>query len=110
MIGIARHKLVDHWRRREREERALHVAVDNRDEVDASWDRPVDFDRAVAVLDTLPPQYRLVLTLRYFDDLSVPEVAVLVERTVHGAESLLARARRAFRTAYEGAEGGRDDR
>jgi RNA polymerase sigma-70 factor (ECF subfamily) len=110
LIGIARHKLVDHWRRRAREERTLHLAADADDEVDDPWDRQVDADRAAAVLDGLPAHYRLVLTLRYLDDLSVPEVAVLVDRTVHGTESLLVRSRRAFRDAYERAEGGRRGR
>jgi len=40
------------------------------------------------------------LTLRYLDDLSVPEVAALLQRTVHGTEALLVRARAAFRRSY----------
>ena len=42
----------------------------------------------------------MVLTLRYLDDLPVPEVAVLIDRTLHATEALLVRARAAFRRAY----------
>jgi RNA polymerase sigma-70 factor (ECF subfamily) len=41
-----------------------------------------------------------VLSLRYLDDLTVPEVADALGRSVHATESLLARARRAFRMSY----------
>jgi RNA polymerase sigma-70 factor (ECF subfamily) len=47
----------------------------------------------------------VVLTLRYLDDLSVPEVASELGRTVHATEALLSRARRAFRRAYDEREG-----
>jgi RNA polymerase sigma-70 factor (ECF subfamily) len=42
----------------------------------------------------------MVLTLRYCDDLPVPDVASLIGRTVHATEALLVRARSAFRRAY----------
>ena len=48
----------------------------------------------------LAPHHQAVLTLRYLDDLSVPEVAALLGRTVHATEALLTRARRAFKRAY----------
>ena len=38
--------------------------------------------------------------MRYLDDLSVPAVAEILGRSVHATESVLARARRAFRTSY----------
>jgi len=47
-----------------------------------------------------------VLTLRYLDGLSVPEVSELLGRTVHATEALLVRARHAFRARY--AEGSCD--
>ena len=44
--------------------------------------------------------HRTALTLRYLDGLPVPEVAALLDRTVHATEALLVRARLAFRRAY----------
>ncbi len=99
LIGVARHKLVDHWRRRAREERSLHMLPEEAQESDGIEER---FERARtrAVLDELGPHHRAALTLRYLDGLSVPEVAQHLERTVHATEALLVRARNAFRTAY----------
>lgn len=106
LIGTARHKLVDHWRRREREERTLRLV--EADRLDDPWDVELDAVRAQQVLDGLSPQHRAVLTLRYLDDLTVPRVATLMDRTVHATEALLARARTAFRRLYL-TTGGSDD-
>ena len=42
------------------------------------------------------------VNVNLFDGLSVPEVAHVLDRTVHATEALLVRARAAFRAAYEG--------
>jgi len=102
LIGTARHKLVDHWRRREREERGLRL-VDGGGTEDP-WDAELDALRAQQVLDALSPGHRAALTLRYLDDLPVPQVAALLGRTLHATEALLVRARTAFRRRYESTE------
>jgi RNA polymerase sigma-70 factor (ECF subfamily) len=102
LIGTARHKLVDHWRRREREERGLRL-LDGGDTEDP-WDAELDALRAAEVLDRLTPAHRAALTLRYLDDLPVPQVAALLGRTLHATEALLVRARTAFRRHYESTE------
>src|SRR5581483_5680957 len=101
LIGVARHKLVDHWRRQAREQRHLHLAHDTPAEQDDPWDVRLDALRAQQTLQGLPPHHRLVLTLRYLDDLSVPQVAAELGRTRHATEALIVRARAAFRRAYE---------
>ncbi len=112
LIGVARHKLVDHWRQLAREERSLAaVADDPTAQVVAvdPWDARLDALRAQDTLHALAPQHRAALTLRYLDDLSVAEVARTLDRTLHATEALLVRARSAFRTAYiQGEEAGRD--
>jgi len=106
LIGVARHKLVDHWRREAREESKLALAADD-DTID-DWDVRLDAMRARATLDELGPVHRTALTLRYLDGLPVPEVAKLLDRTVHATEALLVRARLAFRRAYGDEEVHRD--
>lgn len=101
LIGIARHKLVDHWRRVEREDRRLHAVADNTVDVDDPWDVQLDMMTARDVLDDLGAHHRTALTLRYVDDLPVAEVASELGRTTHATEALLVRARIAFRTRYE---------
>jgi RNA polymerase sigma-70 factor (ECF subfamily) len=46
------------------------------------------------------------LTLRYLDDLPVPQVAELLGRSMHATEALLVRARTAFRRASAEMEDG----
>jgi RNA polymerase sigma-70 factor (ECF subfamily) len=104
MIGVARHKLADHWRRRARDDRLVaELAVDPGidDPVSDPWDSQLTSMRAVDVLRRLGDHHRAALTLRYVDGLPVPEVADLLGRTVHATEALLVRARSAFRKAYE---------
>jgi RNA polymerase sigma-70 factor (ECF subfamily) len=106
LVGVARHKLVDHWRRQSREERSLQLLPEPVAEVDDIADR-FERTRAREVLDELGAHHRAALTLRYIDGLSVPEVAEHLVRTVHATEALLVRARNAFRVAY--ARGDFDD-
>jgi RNA polymerase sigma-70 factor, ECF subfamily len=109
LVGVARHKLVDHWRRQAAEERRLEAVaslpVEAPQLVDAA---ELDERRALAVLGSLGPHHRAALTLRYLDGLSVPRVAAELDRTVHATEALLVRARNAFRTAYARPEGSDD--
>ena len=105
LIGIARHKLADHWRRAARSSAA--VDLDDSD-LDANacaadpWDAVIDTQRVLNVLERLGPHHRSALTLRHLDGLPVPQVAALLGRTVHATEALLVRARVAFRAVYEG--------
>jgi RNA polymerase sigma-70 factor (ECF subfamily) len=107
LVGIARHKLVDHWRRQAREERKLRLAEAEPAYEDDSWESRLDAVRAHEVLARLGAHHRSPLMLRYLDGLSVAEVAAHLRRSVHATEALLVRARAAFRKAYE--EGGADD-
>ncbi len=99
LVGIARHKLVDHWRAAERDERGLHAVAGSEPDADP-WDDHLDALLAREVLDAQSAQHRAALTLRYLDDLAVADVARTLGRTVHATEALLTRARAAFRRTY----------
>lgn len=104
LIGIARHKLHDEWRRVARRPRpetlddADHETIPDGDE---PWDVVLDRHLVGGVMDELGAHHRSALALRYFDGLPVPEVAAQLGRTVDATETLLVRARRRFRTVYE---------
>lgn len=106
VIGIARHKLVDHFRRAERDTRRM-AALSARELGVAGPARsspptaPDDIDDALAVL---PALQRAVLILHYMDRLSVREVARSIGKTEAATASLLARGREAFRLAYPEAD------
>ena len=99
LIAVGRHKLVDHWRARARDDRKLallHSATSHDDEPIAV----IDPAEATAALAKLNPTYRAALVLRHVDDLPVPEVAGHLGRTLEATEQVLTRARAAFRHVY----------
>jgi RNA polymerase sigma-70 factor, ECF subfamily len=96
IYGIARHKLLDHYRR---QERRVRDAVGESETMPAATLAEVD-DRAHAALAAVPPAQRIALVLRHVDGLSVPEVAAALGRSVEAVESLLVRGRVGFRRAY----------
>jgi RNA polymerase sigma-70 factor, ECF subfamily len=52
------------------------------------------------VINKLPARYARVLELRFGDELTVPEISRTLQMTEDAAESLLTRARQAFRAAW----------
>ena len=96
LIGTARHKLIDHWRRTERRKEELAELWDDM-AIDDPNDAALEVASAQAVLAELAPSHRAVLTLRYLDDLPVGDVATTIGRTVHATEALLTRAKAAYR-------------
>jgi RNA polymerase sigma-70 factor, ECF subfamily len=102
VYGIARHKLLDHYRREQRADRQLEVASESEeageelvlaDRAEARW-------RAVAALGAVAASQRAALVLCYLDGYSVPEAARLLGKSVEAVESLLARGRQSFKRAY----------
>ena len=105
LIGVARHKLVDHWRRAERENRSLRaVDADPVGTPADEWDIRLDALAAHRTLARLGAHHRGALTLRYLDGLPVRDVADALGRTVGATEVLLVRAKAAFRDLYEHGE------
>jgi RNA polymerase sigma-70 factor (ECF subfamily) len=99
LIGVARHKLVDHWRRQARDERVLQ-AVAEVPPAEDDWTEALEEGPALAALSRLGAHHRAALTLRHVDGLPVAEVAEHLGRTLHATEALLVRARVALRRAY----------
>jgi RNA polymerase sigma-70 factor (ECF subfamily) len=104
LMGVARHKLADHYRRRRDRFSTTVADVPESSDAQDNWDFELDRIVAESVLARLSESHRTVLALRYMDDRTVPECADLIGRTVHATEALLVRARRAFRAHYP--EGG----
>jgi RNA polymerase sigma-70 factor, ECF subfamily len=105
LVGVARHKLADHWRRVGRERRSLALAEAGGEALADPWEDWLDADAAYAALSRLPVQQRAALTLRYLDGLPVAAVAEHLGRSLHATETLLARSRAALRRVYREGEG-----
>ena len=65
-------------------------------------------ERVHLALDRLPPSYARAMEWRYCEGLEVAEIARRLETSYKATESLLSRARKAFREIYE--EMGREPR
>src|SRR4051794_12925542 len=97
VLGIARHKLLDHYRRQSRRERTVELG----DDLELVSGVPEDAnDLAVAALARVPASQRAALVLRHLDGFSVPEIASALGRSIEAVESLLVRGRTNFRRAY----------
>jgi RNA polymerase sigma-70 factor (ECF subfamily) len=110
LCGIARHKLADHFRaidRDERRQRRMEVRQIQIDEDKGTELGIEDRSMIAEILRSLPASQRAVLVFVVLDDLPVAQAARLLGKSRGATESLLFRARDSFRRAY-GAEN-RDD-
>jgi RNA polymerase sigma-70 factor, ECF subfamily len=101
IYGIARHKLLDHYRRRERVERAGAFDPDaGLSEIPLDETAHEARDRAVAALAAVAVSQRAALVLCYLDGFSVPEIAAALGKSTAAVHSLLERGRASFKSAY----------
>jgi RNA polymerase sigma-70 factor (ECF subfamily) len=95
LCGIAVNVLRNHLRTRRR--RASRQDSLNGDPLVADRERAT---RVAEALATLPERSERVLRMKYLDRMTVAEIAAACEQTEKAVESLLSRARNAFREAY----------
>jgi RNA polymerase sigma-70 factor, ECF subfamily len=103
IVGIARHRLVDHYRATAGPANrvvALGDWIDEQPDERDDFGPILDRDLAIAVLDALPASQRMAIALRYLDGMSVPDIAGQSGKSVHAVESLLARGRATFKRHY----------
>src|SRR5207302_958206 len=67
---------------------------------DAALEQREQAERIARALADLPERYEAVLRAKYLDGRSVAEIAAAWDETPKAVESLLTRAREAFREAY----------
>ena len=107
LLGIAKHKVEDYYRRRLRE----FQTSEEGDDLPAEPSLVVNFDDRLEhisrheqiqrILIMLPEHYALVLLWRYFDNRSVREMAEMTGSTEKSMERLLARAREQFKKRWQ---------
>jgi RNA polymerase sigma-70 factor (ECF subfamily) len=104
LCGIARHKLADHFRRLERDERRqfqLEVREITFGSDSRAWGSADERTAIRAALDRLPVAQRAALLFIDLDDRPVREVGRLLGRSESATQSLVTRARANFRRAYD---------
>ena len=98
VIGIARHRLADHFKALERRDRGFLRLASRLVEPKVTWIGETEPEgRLIAAMRRLPAAQRAAVTLRYVDDLPVREVAALLGKSEGAVESLLSRARETLR-------------
>ena len=86
------------------EEKPLAKVVQLTDFRDPLDECATDSERGAVrrAINRLPPHYARILELRFGDELTVPEIARVLQVSESAAESQLVRARQAFRTEWQG--------
>ncbi|OGG14196.1 hypothetical protein A2875_04880 [Candidatus Gottesmanbacteria bacterium RIFCSPHIGHO2_01_FULL_46_14] len=102
LFSICSHKIIDFYRRRKIKqvvfsrmpqlEALVSPLMSPEDELDTVFLK----EKVMTVFSKLLPNYKRVLVLKYFDHMSVSEIAQKLTITLKSAESQLFRARRAF--------------
>jgi RNA polymerase sigma-70 factor (ECF subfamily) len=95
--GIAANVLRNQLRRRKVRGRVTSLGT----ELAAPPDGRVEAAQVARALAELTPRYEAVLRAKYLDQLAVAEIAAAWKETPKAVESLLSRARQAFREAYQ---------
>ena len=109
LLGIARHKVQDHYRQ-------ILKSVPFPDDAEElkSDDEPLEAllatrqaqERVSAILVQLPEDYRTALLWRYWEKRSAEEIGAEIGRTSKAVERLLSRARQQFKQQWQGKEAG----
>jgi RNA polymerase sigma-70 factor (ECF subfamily) len=100
IYGIARHKLLDHYRRQVRAEQPLADVELALDESPLPEQDDGGRERAVAALAAVPISQRTVLVLCYLDGFTATEVGDELGKSTAAVYSLLERGRESFKRAY----------
>ncbi|MCA9935640.1 MAG: sigma-70 family RNA polymerase sigma factor [Ardenticatenaceae bacterium] len=104
LLGIARHKTVDQYRRR-KPETALETAVSlphTDDTPDVVIDRQLEIERVARKLQTIAPDRAEALSLRLFAGLEVSEIARLMEKNEAAVRMLVFRGLRDLQAQLNG--------
>jgi RNA polymerase sigma-70 factor (ECF subfamily) len=110
LLGIARHKVEDHYRECLRQAEPLPETEAEQDtgsfaepHLDESLDEGALQERIRQVLASLPESYRIALLWRYWEKRSTREMAERTGKTEKAIERLLARAREQFKRRWTNA-------
>lgn len=106
LFSICQHKIIDYYRRKKFRhivfsqmphlEELVSPILNPEEELDAT----ILKDRLKKAFNIILPQYKIILQMKYLEDLSVEAIAQKLDLTFKSAESILFRARKAFAKAF----------
>ncbi len=105
LCACCRNEIAAHYRRQQgRPTIQLELVEEMDDQSSGPEEQMLETESSALVhraLDHLPPRYASVLQWKYLDGMPVDEIASRLELGLKAAESVLTRARQAFRGTYE---------
>ncbi len=105
LYTIGRNTAIDYLRKKKRlRESPLEQMQDTADELNELEQQYIREEQKITIhraLRELKPEYRQVLWLEYFEQLSMKETALLMKKSVHSTEVLASRARKALKARLE---------
>ena len=105
VLGIARHKIDDYYRKRIRDvaidENDSEAELEVRPQIEEKLETAAEQERVERTLAQLPEAYGLALIWRYRDGKSLRQMAELTGKTEKAMERLLSRARESFKKRWK---------
>ena len=98
LLTVARRRLIDYWRKLERDLRLVNRITELREPASNPYPHCDDVDE---LLSRLSPDQQKAVLLRYVEGFTISEVAKEIGRSYRGAESLICRAKHQLRS-HEG--------
>ncbi|HAM88849.1 TPA: hypothetical protein DDY55_03495 [Candidatus Falkowbacteria bacterium] len=96
---VARNAVIDHYRKNsglenisiDKEEGSIDI-VDEKIDLEKAFDIKLDYEKLMSAMASLKGEYREVLMLRYINELSIKEIADILEKDKGNVRVLLFRA------------------
>ncbi|MFA5126642.1 MAG: RNA polymerase sigma factor [Patescibacteria group bacterium] len=95
IFRIARNSVVDYYRKSYRQELPLEYLDESQEPADdkaATLDKSMDTETLLKLLRNLKPEYQEVLLLRFVEDLSIEDIAGILQKDKNNVRVLLHRA------------------
>jgi len=103
LYTIARNHVIDHYRQKkfevELQEAAFKPMID--EDSLSELEKQADLARVYQALSKLKDEYREIVVMRYLDELSIPEIASIVDKSLNNVRVLSHRAINALREILE---------
>lgn len=113
IFKIAKNKLFDYYRK-QYSQKAEILALDDqmadelsdpKQSIEEHLQVTFESQQVRECLSQLPQQYRILLLLKYVEEISVKEIAQIIDKSPKSVESMLQRAKGAFIKQYQEKEG-----
>ena len=105
LYTIGRNIAIDHLRKRKRlKETPIELSPEQSDELEDITSAYIREQQKITIhkaLRSLKPEYYQILWLQYFEQLSMKDYARIMKKSVHAAEMLASRARKALKAKLE---------